>query len=127
MIVGILQFELLIHDAQSLKDKRRVVRSLKDRLHREHMVAVAEVGRLEVLNSALLGLACVGSEGRAVGEVLDRIAAKLGSLHEAELGFIRRAIIDEPDENRSAVLSEDDEAAISTELLRHARDFKEPA
>src|ERR1041384_8063343 len=63
MVIGLLQFELVIHGSESLKDKRRVVRSVKDRLHREHMVAVAEVASQEVLNLAVLGLACVGSDG----------------------------------------------------------------
>src|SRR5258707_366794 len=57
MMVGILQFELLIRGSESLKDKRRVIRSLKDRLHREHLVSVAEVGLLDNPRAARLGLA----------------------------------------------------------------------
>lgn len=93
MVVGILQFELLIHDAESLKDKRRVVRSVKDRLHREHQVSVAEVDRLENPSVAVLGLALVGREGRHVGEVLDQITAKLRALTDAELGDVQREIL----------------------------------
>ncbi len=46
VFVGILQFELLIRQRRSLKDKRRVVRSVRDRLHREHLVSVAETACL---------------------------------------------------------------------------------
>ena len=42
MIIGILQFELLIHGTESLKDKRRVVKSLKDQLQSRFNCAVAE-------------------------------------------------------------------------------------
>ena len=42
MPVGLLTLELHIPDAQSLKDKRQVLRSLKDKLRREFNVAVAE-------------------------------------------------------------------------------------
>src|SRR5436189_6470333 len=93
MIIGILQFELLVHDASSLKDKRRVVQSVKDRLHREHQAAVAEVARLESLSVAVLGLAVVGREGSRVGEVLDTITNKLRELRDAELGDVSREIL----------------------------------
>ncbi len=103
MVIGVLQFDLLVHGASSLKDKRRVVNSVKDRLHREHLVSVAEVGGHELLNAARLGLALVGSEGRHVGQVLDAITLKLRSLTDAELGDVHREIIqgrgsDQPDE-----------------------------
>ncbi len=93
MVVGILQFELLIHEAESLKDKRRVVLSVKDRLHREHQASVAEVDAHDMLNRAVLGLAVVGRDGRRVGEVLDQITAKLRGLHGAELGGVQREIL----------------------------------
>jgi uncharacterized protein YlxP (DUF503 family) len=93
MVVGILQFELLIHGAESLKDKRRVVNSLKDRLHREHMVSVAEVGAPDDMAVALMGLACVGTAGKRVAEVLDKVAAKLRTIQGAELGNCRREIL----------------------------------
>lgn len=93
LIVGILQFELMIHDAQSLKDKRRVVRSVKDRLHREHQVSVAEVDAQERADLAVLGLAMVGGDGRYIGQTLDRITEKLRSLHDAELGNMRRELL----------------------------------
>jgi uncharacterized protein len=93
MVIGILQFELLIHDAESLKDKRRVVNSVKDRLHREHMVAVAEVDGLESLTTAVMGLACVGNDGKRIADVLDRITAKLRGLTGAEMGDCRRELL----------------------------------
>jgi len=94
VLVAILQFELHIHDASSLKDKRRVIRSLKDRLHREHQCSVAEVGLLDQLSAAQLGLALVGSDAKHLGATLDAITAKIrGFSHEAELGDTFREII----------------------------------
>lgn len=93
MLIGILQFELLIHGAESLKDKRRVVSSLKDRLHREHQASVAEVAMQDHMSVARMGLAIVGGDGRHLGEVLDRITNKLRSMHDAELGDCVREII----------------------------------
>ncbi len=93
MVIGILQFELLIHGAESLKDKRRVVNSVKDRFHREHMVSIAEVGNPDNASVAVLGLACVGREGKHIGEVLDRITARLRRVPGAELGDTSRQIL----------------------------------
>ena len=93
MVVGVLQFELHIHGAESLKDKRRVVKSLRDRLHREHLVSVAEVGAQDTLNLAVMGVALAGSDGARVARVLDSIDAKLRSMTDAELGSTRREII----------------------------------
>ncbi len=87
MIVGILQFELLIPDPESLKDKRRVVRSVKDRLHQDHQVAVAEVAQQDNPARAVLGLSCVGTDARRIGEVLDHVTEKLRGPMSAHLNF----------------------------------------
>lgn len=105
MLIALLQFDLLIHGAESLKDKRRVVLSVKDRLHRDHMAAVAEVGALEMLNVARMGLALVGGDERHLAQTLDRITAKLRSLRDAELGDTSRCIfspgMDDPESEPS--------------------------
>lgn len=106
MVIGVLQFELVIDAARSLKDKRRVVRSLKDRLHREHMVSVAEVGSLEIWNLATMGLALVSRDAPYVNGVLDRILAKLRELPEAHLRDYAREVLD-PDQVPAAEHAED--------------------
>jgi hypothetical protein len=93
MFVGILQFELHIAGAVSLKDKRRVVRSLKDRLHREHLVSIAEIGALDHVNVAVLGMAVVANTAARAGEVLDQVLAKLHRLHDAEIAHLHREIV----------------------------------
>lgn len=77
MILGVLQFEVMIDGAQSLKDKRRVVSSLKDRLHREHQVSVAEVGMQDDPGRAVLGVALASSSVPVCQSVLDRVLAKI--------------------------------------------------
>lgn len=83
MVIGVLQVELLISEAASLKDKRRVVASLKDRLHREHNVAVAEVDRQEAHQVAVLGIAAVSNSGAHVQGMLDRILDQLRRSRQA--------------------------------------------
>ncbi|MEO0511775.1 MAG: DUF503 domain-containing protein [Planctomycetota bacterium] len=89
-----LQVELAVPGAASLKDKRRVVRSLKDRLHREHQVSVAEVGAHDRATVALLGVALASGDGRRAGEVLDAVERKLRSLFDAEVTGVDRQILD---------------------------------
>jgi uncharacterized protein len=116
MVIGILQFELFVHGSESLKDKRRVVRSLKDRLHREHMVAVAEIAGLDKLNVAVMAVACVGREGGRVGEVLDAVTNKLRGLHDAEVGDVSRQII-----HGSQIAEESEEEAAERARAEAAR------
>jgi uncharacterized protein YlxP (DUF503 family) len=123
MVIGILQFELLIRGAGSLKDKRRVVSSLKDRLHREHLVSIAEVALQDNMNVARLALALVGSDGKHVGQTLDRITAKLQALHDAELSSMSREVLHEPQgqpvaEGVDPRQELEHDAALAEEMLR---------
>jgi uncharacterized protein YlxP (DUF503 family) len=77
MIVGLLQFQIAVDGSTSLKDKRRVVKSLKDRLHREHQVSVAEIDRLDDPVHAVLGLSLTSNDLPHTQSVLDRILDKL--------------------------------------------------
>ncbi len=124
MLIGILQFELHIHGAESLKDKRRVLLSVKDRLHREHLVSVAEVAMQDSFRVGVLGLALVGSDGKHLGAVLDSILAKLRGLHDAELGEVAREILHGSQLFTSVSDEGDplDEESLAAEMLRRASD-----
>jgi uncharacterized protein len=125
MVIGVLQFELLIHDCESLKDKRRVVASVKDRLHREHQVSVAEVAAQDTLNLAVLGLACVCSDGARAGQVLDQIAAKLRTVPGAELGSCTRQVIHGSQMPEPAAANDDD--SLAREMLARFDQPEDPA
>ncbi len=126
MHVGVLQIELLIRASESLKDKRRVVKSVKDRLHREHQVSVAEVATQDHHRVATLGVAVTAEEAPRCASVLDAIVQKLNDRASrpgaGELTF-------EVGESARRVLSleeiphtdlERDRTAIDAEMLRHA-------
>ena len=59
MKVGILQAELMIVAAHSLKEKRKVVKSLKERLFSRFNVSVAEVGAQDLWQRAVIGVSLV--------------------------------------------------------------------
>lgn len=86
MIVGILQVELTIDSPQSIKDKRRVVSSLKDRLHREHMVSVAETATQDDMHKATLGVALAASDSAVCQRVLDHVLEKIRQQRGCFLG-----------------------------------------
>ena len=94
MKLGLLQLEIKIPGAGSLKDKRRVVRSLKDRLHHDHLVSVAEVGAKETWNLAILGVALVSNDGAYVHSVLETIVRKVQSHPEAQLEDYSLDVVD---------------------------------
>jgi uncharacterized protein YlxP (DUF503 family) len=72
MVVGLCTVELFISESQSLKDKRQVLHSLKDRLRERFNLSVAEVDGQDLWQKAVLGLACVSNEGSHVNQVLEQ-------------------------------------------------------
>jgi uncharacterized protein len=72
VIVGLCTVELFIADSQSLKDKRQVLLSIKDRLQHKFNLSVAEVDGQDLWQKAVLALACVANDGRYVNQVLDQ-------------------------------------------------------
>ena len=73
MHVGILQVEISIPDAMSLKDKRQVVKSLKDRIAHGHNVSIAEVGALDEHRRCILGIAMVSNDKRYVEGAMSKL------------------------------------------------------
>ena len=74
MVVGVLRLSLFIGGSGSLKERRRVVKSLKDRIRSRFNVSVADVGEQDLWQSATLGVAVVASDGRLADEVLSKVA-----------------------------------------------------
>lgn len=73
MHIGILQLELRVPQAHSLKDKRRVIKSLKDRIANTHNVSIAEVGALDEHRRSIIGIAMVANDKRFVESALSKL------------------------------------------------------
>ena len=80
MIVGISSFELHLPSSRSLKDKRRVVKSLVDRIHQRFRVSVAETGYHDLHQRAEITLAIV-TNGESE---MENLMAEIRSLVERE-------------------------------------------
>lgn len=73
MTIGSCRVELRIAGNTSLKGKRRVIKSIKDRVQGRFNVSIAEVDRLDDWQRATLGIACVSNDPRLVDEILSKV------------------------------------------------------
>jgi hypothetical protein len=76
MPVGLLTLEIHIEGAQSLKDKRQVLRSLKDRLRARFNVAVAELAHQELWQRSRVGVVTISGDVNHLEESLTAIATE---------------------------------------------------
>ncbi len=75
MPVATLTLELSIEHAQSLKDRRQAVRSLKDKLRHGFNVSVAELDEAVVWNRATLGVAAISNSAAYLAGQLQEVEA----------------------------------------------------
>ena len=73
MRIGGLWVELFISDSCSLKHKRTVLKSIKDRVRNNFNVSIAEIGENDKWQKAILGIAAVGNEKKVVNGILDKV------------------------------------------------------
>lgn len=85
MFVGVLQVELAIPGAYSLKEKRHVLKGLLERLRRDFGVSAAEVDRQDVWNSAIVGIAFVSNEARHAEAQLQRALNSLARVRDVDV------------------------------------------
>jgi hypothetical protein len=85
MFVGVQRLVLQIPGARSLKDRRQVVRSFKERVQARLRISVAEVGDLERPSYAVVAMAVVSNDAAVCDEVLAKAATMASTLANAVL------------------------------------------
>ena len=88
MHIGTLTVTLYLHAAESLKDKRSVVKSLVETTRRKFNVSIAEVDDLDKWRRATIGIACVANDVQYLNRVLDKIVDALESNPAVEVGEV---------------------------------------
>jgi uncharacterized protein YlxP (DUF503 family) len=78
--IGVLTLELRLENSHSLKDKRHVVKSLKDRLRNKFNVAVAEIDYQDLWQRAAIAAVTVSSDHARAEQVLQSVEAEASSL-----------------------------------------------
>lgn len=101
MFVGVAKFVLEIPDARSLKEKRRVVKSFKDRLAVRLPVSVAEVGDADRHTLATIGVVTVSSDRRRCHETMGAATRMAESIGDAALAAVTTEILPFGSDGRS--------------------------
>jgi uncharacterized protein YlxP (DUF503 family) len=85
MTIGVLRLSYLVHGARSLKDKRRVISSIKAQLRNKFNCAVAETDYMDLWQRAELTACVVSNDSRHANEQCDEIARAASMARDAEL------------------------------------------
>lgn len=85
MVVGLCKVVLIIHESRSLKDKRRVVKSILKRVRNTFNVSASEVGDLDLLKRAEIAIVTVANDGPFVNSVIDKVLNFIEELQLAEM------------------------------------------
>jgi uncharacterized protein YlxP (DUF503 family) len=93
MFIGVLQTELYIGESQSLKDKRRVIRSLVDKVRNRFNVAVSETGKLDSWNYCGLSFVLVSNDAGHLDSMMNSVANFIENQASCEVTDIRTEII----------------------------------
>ncbi|OBK55849.1 DUF503 domain-containing protein [Mycolicibacterium fortuitum] len=92
MWIGWLEFDLLLGDVHSLKQKRSVIRPVIAELHRKLAVSAAETGTQDLHRRAGIGVALVAADRTHVVDVLDAAERIVAARPELELLSTRRGL-----------------------------------
>jgi uncharacterized protein YlxP (DUF503 family) len=92
MWIGWIEFDLLLGDIRSLKEKRSVLRPLIAELSRRTEAAAAEVGEHDLHRRAGIGVSVVAAESSHVRDVLDRAERLVADRPELTLLSVRRGL-----------------------------------
>ncbi|MEN8262776.1 MAG: DUF503 domain-containing protein [Nitrospirota bacterium] len=85
MIVGLLTLDLHIPEANSLKSKRMVIKSLTDRIKNKFNVSVAEVDANNLWQRSVIGIAYVANETLIINKVFEKVRTLVLNTHSVEL------------------------------------------
>ncbi len=94
MIIGVLRVDLYIDGARSLKDKRRILKGLIQRVRSKfNNVSISEVGSNDLWQKATIGVSVVSNETRFVNSVLDKATDFINSTGLVRIGNRKLEII----------------------------------
>lgn len=93
MYVGVLEINIKISEAYNLKDKRKVVRSVFDKVRRKFDFSTGEVGNVDMINLSTWGFSCVSNSYSHVEKRLNSLINFLEEDYRFEILDVRRDII----------------------------------
>jgi len=85
MHVGVCTLHLRLANSHSLKEKRRIIKSIKDRVKNKFNVSVAEIDALDNWQWAVIGVACVSNDSGFANSVLSNVVGFVEDIRMADL------------------------------------------
>jgi uncharacterized protein YlxP (DUF503 family) len=85
MVIGVCTVELHIPGQESLKGKRQVLLSLKDRVRQKFNVSISELDGHELWQRSILGVACISNEKRHVNQQMDQVLSMIRRMPSVEV------------------------------------------
>jgi hypothetical protein len=85
MIVGLLTLDLHLPEASSLKAKRHILQSLKDKIKSRFNVSIAEVDANNLWQRSVIGIACVANETKLINKVFEDVKNLIQNTPSVEL------------------------------------------
>ncbi len=73
MIIGLLTLELHLPESTSLKSKRFIIKSLKDRIKNKFNVSIAEVDANDLWQRSVLGATCIANSTKIIHQTLNGV------------------------------------------------------
>jgi len=86
MVVGVCRVELYIPESNSLKAKRKVIKSLKDRIRQKFNVTVAEIELQDLWQRTILGVAAISNDKKQVDIILTKVISFIEHANLAIIG-----------------------------------------
>lgn len=97
MIIGVLTLEFRLHGNRSLKGKRKIAQSLKQKLRNKFNVAVAEIESMDVHEKLVLGVVTTANATERVESRLSKALAMIEAMSPAELTRCNTEIFSDSD------------------------------
>lgn len=85
MIVGTCLVDLRIPGCRSLKEKRQIVKALKDSIRRKYNISIAELDHHDTWQRTLIGIAAISSNARFANQVLSKVVNVIEANTSVEL------------------------------------------
>ncbi|PIU42162.1 MAG: DUF503 domain-containing protein [Candidatus Omnitrophica bacterium CG07_land_8_20_14_0_80_42_15] len=93
MIIGILKLELYLPGNSSLKEKRMVLKSLKDRARRSFNISISELGEHDKWQRSVIGIAAIGMTRDMMNSLLDKVLNFIENTRDIEISNYEMEII----------------------------------
>jgi uncharacterized protein len=90
MIIGSCEIELIIYNANSLKEKRHVIKSIIERLKNRFNISICEVGEHDKWQKSIIGLCTLSNSSKLVNETIDKIIGFMDNDDRIEIINIQR-------------------------------------